>query len=378
MTSISDPFAIAAQFAFPAAVKSIEAYGGGIINDTYLVSFADIKAPQNARTGQRAILQCINSSVFPHPEWIMQNLQKVLLHTEAILARGDASLNFIMPPIYQTKDDSPCYRDQNSHYWRAMGFIERTRNYDTVTNQRQAHEAGVALARFHLLMGDLPIHQLKDTLPGFHVTPQYLQHFDNVWGNLQASKSHTRHEMIMVDDCLRVINEHRTLAGVLEYADPPLPLQVIHGDPKLNNFLFDQQTDTVVSLIDLDTVKPGLLHYDLGDCLRSTCNLSGEFPANIESVVFDRKICEALLQGYIHTAANRLRRQDLELVYDCIRLLPFELGLRFFTDHLLNDRYFKVTSHGDNLYRARVQFRLLRSIEQQASELQQLIKQLTV
>jgi len=375
--TIPDPSAIAEQFAFPAPVKSIQAYGGGIINDTYLVNFADVTVTPGARTGQKAILQRINSAVFSHPEWIMHNLQIVLAHTEAKLAKSNSSFTFTMPPIYRTKDDLSFYRDHDSHCWRAMGFIERTRTYDTVTDQRQAHEAGMALSRFHLLMDDLPIHQLKDTLPGFHVTPRYLQHFDTVWANTQRSKRHTKQEIGIIDECIRVINEHRSLAGVLENADPPLPLQVIHGDPKLNNFLFDQQSETVVSLIDLDTVKPGLLHYDLGDRIRSTCYVSGEFPDNIESVVFDRNICEALLQGYIHTSAARLRHQDLDLVYDCIRLLPFELGLRFFTDHLLDDRYFKVQSPGDNLYRARVQFRLLRSVEQQASEIRKLIKQLS-
>jgi len=374
----SNIFDIARQFVFPAPVKSIESYGGGIINDTYLVNFSGssrVPSP-TARTGQRAILQRINSAVFPQPELIMHNLQRVLTHVEAKLTSEDSLYSFIMPPIYQTQDGSAFFRDHHSYYWRALGYIERTRTYDTMKNRRQAHETGVALARFHLLVDDLPVQQLQDTLPGFHVTPKYLQLFDDVWADNHTPKAAANGEAGMLDDCVRIINEHRSLASVLENAKPPLPLRVIHGDPKLNNFLFDDQSDTVVSLIDLDTVKPGLLHYDLGDCIRSSCNLSGEFPDNIDSVNFDRDICQAILQGYLQTAAAHLTTQDLNLVYDCIRLLPFELGLRFITDHLQGDAYFKVKSHGDNLYRAKVQFRLMQSIEQQAFEIQKVVEQL--
>jgi Ser/Thr protein kinase RdoA (MazF antagonist) len=138
---------------------------------------------------------------------------------------------------------------------------------------------------------------------------------------------------------------------------------VIHGDPKLNNILFDASSGLAVAMIDLDTVKPGLIHYDLGDCLRSCCNRAGEGGA--ESVEFDVAICREVLAGYFAAAEQFLTEPDIAYLFDAIRLLPFELGLRFLTDHLAGDRYFHVTEPGQNLRRAQVQFRLVASIERQ-------------
>jgi len=148
-----------------------------------------------------------------------------------------------------------------------------------------------------------------------------------------------------------------------------LPLRVIHGDPKLNNFLFAKHSGRVVSLIDLDTVKPGLVHYDIGDCLRSCCHVEG-------SDTFDPAICAAILKGYLAEAGKFFSVYDYDYLYDAIRLIPFELGLRFYTDYLEGNRYFKVTEPLQNLHRATGQFRLCASILAQESVIKSLIGQL--
>jgi len=170
-----------------------------------------------------------------------------------------------------------------------------------------------------------------------------------------------------------------SLTRVLEQArrEGKLATRPIHGDTKLNNFLFDTQTGKAVSLIDLDTVQPGLIHYDIGDCLRSCANRAGESPGDIASVHFDLDIGRAILKRYLTETRGFLTRFDHDYIYDAIRLIPFELGMRFLTDHLEADHYFKTEWAGQNLHRALVQFRLTASIEANERSLKMLIADLT-
>jgi Ser/Thr protein kinase RdoA (MazF antagonist) len=178
---------------------------------------------------------------------------------------------------------------------------------------------------------------------------------------------------------LAFVEARWNLTRVLEQArrEGKLVTRPIHGDTKLNNFLFDTRTGKVVSLIDLDTVQPGLIHYDIGDCLRSCANPAGESPQDPGAVRFDLDICCALLENYLAETRHFLTRHDYDYLYDAIRLIPFELGLRFLTDHLEGDHYFKTEWSGQNLRRALVQFRLTASIEAGEQALKSLIAGLT-
>ena len=173
-------------------------------------------------------------------------------------------------------------------------------------------------------------------------------------------------------EALAFVASRRAGAAVLEAAraDGKLQPRIIHGDPKLDNVLFDSRSGQAVSLIDLDTVKPGLLHYDLGDCCRSCCNLAGE---GAGEATFDLGVFRAVFRGYLLEAAPILTRDDQDYLFEAIRLLPFELGLRFLTDHLAGDVYFKVEAPGQNLAKALCQFRLVRSIEGQEREIRNIL-----
>ena len=153
-------------------------------------------------------------------------------------------------------------------------------------------------------------------------------------------------------------------------------LRPIHADPKINNFMIDEDTGYAVSLIDLDTVKPGLVHYDIGDCLRSGCNLMGEDAEQWEMVRFDPELCQAILQGYLSLAKEFLTDNDYDYLYDAIRLIAFELGLRFFTDYLEGNVYFKTGHQKHNLARALVQFKLAESIEYQETAIRAVIREI--
>jgi len=354
-------FDVAQQFYLPGKVISVADYGEGIINDTYLL---EVEAADN-----RVILQRINAKVFSQPALIMQNMRVICEQAQkktAIYSVSDRR-DFQLPRIYLANSGEAYWVDDSGYYWRATAFIEQTKTLRQLANLQQAYEVGFALGRFHNLIHSIDKTELHDTLPGFHVTPGYLADFD---GNMH------RHELFShrspIDYCLAFIESHRHLASVLEQAKDELTQCPIHGDPKLNNILFDVSNDQAVSMIDLDTVKPGLIHYDIGDCLRSACHVMGEAVLAEPPVIFDMDICREVLRGYL-SEVYFLGRSDYRFLFDAIRLIPFELGLRFFTDYLKGNQYFKVSTPPQNLYRAMIQFKLTANIEQHESQLREMI-----
>ncbi|RJQ52942.1 MAG: aminoglycoside phosphotransferase family protein [Nitrospiraceae bacterium] len=358
-------FDIADRFKPRGEVLDIQAFGSGNINDTFLVTV-------DSDAQRRFILQRLNTKVFRQPELVMQNMRVLTAHVLGRLkgAPSVAGRRWEMPCILLTRDAKTHWIAPDGSFWRALTFIEAVQSFDKIKDMEHAREAGYALGLFHYLTSDLPCEKLADTLPGFHIAPRYLQHYDEVLEKNSGRKSPE------VEYCLKFINERRTLAHVLEDAKARgrLPLRTIHGDPKINNVLIDISTGQAVSIIDLDTVKPGLVHYDIGDLLRSGCNLKGEETGQRESVYFDINICRAVLQGYLSQARGFLTPSDYEYVYDSIQLLAFELGLRFFTDYLEGNIYFKAAGPEHNLARALVQFRLVESIESQETAIRKTIQ----
>lgn len=343
-------FAIAHQFA--SDVTALSPLGNGLINDTFLV------------TTQSApfVLQRINRSVFPASDQIMANLIRLNRHLEQ---KSATDVKLKIPGLVKTIANKDFYQDQQGDYWRALSFIANTESLETLTNLSQAQQTGFALGHFHRLVSDLEPLLLYDTLPGFHIAPDYLRHYHQVLA--QSTRQHEPESLY----CTEFIANNQHFANDLEAAKQQglLVLRVIHGDPKLNNFLFDKDSKKVVSIIDLDTVKPGLVHYDIGDCLRSCCH-------NSATNTFDLTICTALLTSYLAEAGAFFSAHDYRFLYAAIRLIPFELGLRFYTDYLQGNRYFKVTEQKQNLQRAADQFRLCESIMAQEFAIKTLIEQL--
>ncbi|MEW6517786.1 MAG: aminoglycoside phosphotransferase family protein [Thermodesulfobacteriota bacterium] len=357
--------AVAAQFFAAPAIKDIREYGTGRVNDTFLVTVAGEGAC-------RFILQRLSSAVFAHPEWIMENLRTVCDHVMHKLAAEGNPGGWRLPFIQQSLVGEDFYRDSDGSCWRVLYFIDGCRSAVTVESPRQAREVGLALGRFHRLISDLDPARLHDTLPGFHITPLYLAHYDRV-AAAAAGEEHAADSRF----CHDFIARRRQMVHVLEDArkEGRLLPRPIHGDPKLSNILFAVQTGRAVSLIDLDTVKPGLIQYDVGDCLRSCCNAKGE--EGPLPVRFDPELCRAILQGYAEEAGGFLTPRDYDYFYAGARLIAFELGLRFFTDYLQGNIYFKTASPEQNLARALVQFSLTESIEKQQREIELIIRDLT-
>jgi Ser/Thr protein kinase RdoA (MazF antagonist) len=343
-------------------VRAARPHGRGLINDSFVVDL-------DGGAG-RALLQRINRRVFPQPELIMQNLRVLSDHLRRRAAPGGRRA-LRLPAIFTTHEGKDFFVDADGDFWRALEFIADTRTLENLADPAQAGEVGRALGRFHADTRDLDPARLHLTRPGFHDTPRYLARLDRV---VRAGRAASGAE----PEALAFVAARRASAGALEDAKAAgrIAPRVIHGDPKLDNFLFDAGGARVVSLIDLDTVQPGLIHYDLGDCLRSCCNPAGESPPELAAVRFDLDLCRALLTAYAAEAGEALAAADRAPLYDAVRLIPFELGVRFLTDHLEGDVYFKVERPGHNLYRAQAQFRLTAEIERREGAIRELIESL--
>jgi Ser/Thr protein kinase RdoA (MazF antagonist) len=356
---------IAAAFDLGGRIVDVRPYGHGLINDTFVVSID---------TGHRAILQRINRHVFPKPEQIMNNLRTLMDHIRQHQTSDKAAARELQwPGIFSTRDGRDSVVDAHGGFWRAMGFVENTRTLETITDTSQAEEVGFALGRFHALIHDLDPSRLHETLPGFHNAPNYLARFAAATVRRRETPDNAE-----LHHCLAFVETRRSLADVLEIPrrEGKLQLRPIHGDTKLNNFLFDVDSGRAVSLIDLDTVQPGLIHFDIGDCLRSCANSAGESPEDLAAVRFDLDICHAVIKHYFFEAHAFLTPYDHHYIYDAIRLIPFELGLRFLTDHLEGNHYFKTDWPDQNLHRALVQFALTTSIERNEEKIRSQIKEL--
>ncbi len=361
---VTNPRRVADAFDLGGRVVDVRPCGHGIINDTYQVTI-------EAKQKYEVILQRINTHVFQRPVWIMENLRTLLDHVRQrqTSARHEVR-KFRLPEIYTTRDHEDYLRVPDGGFWRAIGFIENSHSIETISNLGQAEEAGFALGRFHHLVHELDANRLHETLPGFHQTPRYLERFTELIAKDKCSHDQDKHF------CRSFIEARRSLAGVLEEAKNQglLRLRPIHGDPKLNNILFDNASGRAVSLIDLDTLQPGLVQYDIGDCLRSCCNTAGETPDELSAVSFELDICGALLIAYFDETRSFLNDCDIEYVYGAIRLIPFELGIRFLNDYLEGNKYFKVSDSEQNLRRALAQFKLTADIENHERSIREVIR----
>jgi Ser/Thr protein kinase RdoA (MazF antagonist) len=351
----ADPAEIAGRFSIPARIERVEPMGSGLINDTFLVTAGSAGW----------VLQRINGRVFPHPERIMGNLTILSAH---LSDRGEAGIR--IPAPVPAADGRPFVRDPEGGVWRLMELIPEARTLTAIETPAQAREVGRALGRFHRLTSDLDPGRLAVTLPGFHVTPAYLERFTSAL-RIGGGLCHTER----IREAIRFTAARRGIVDILEDArrQGRIPVRVVHGDPKLDNILFDRTATRALGLIDLDTVQPGLAHHDIADCLRSCGNRGGESPEGEPRASLDLDICRDILGAYCGETRGLLTPAEIELIYDAVRLIPFELGLRFLTDHLEGDRYFKVREPGQNLRRALVQFALVEDVEGKEREIRGIV-----
>jgi Ser/Thr protein kinase RdoA (MazF antagonist) len=352
--------------AFPAAhfflskqdIDNLEPFGTGNVNDTFLVTL---------HFGKQLILQRVNPAVFQNPQLVQHNIRFVTNHLNREIHNQPGLKNQFIPLILLSGKNGDTYHDEDGAVWRLVNYIPG-KTHETITQASQAQELGRCLGLFHKLLSTFDSSELTNNLPGFHNTPAYLDQYDQA--QVKLEKNHDPE----TEFCHQFIRTHRALATLLDNV-PGLSRNVIHGDPKVANFIFNQNSEKVISLIDLDTVRHGLLLHDIGDALRSCCNSMGESPSVSDYIHFAPDLFTSWLNGYLSEVELLLTNGDKAHIVQAIQVIAFELGLRFLTDHLAGDHYFKIQFPGHNLLRARVQFHLVQSIEDQLENLQSIVTQ---
>jgi hypothetical protein len=361
MTTDEKVGAAARQFEIKGKFLGAEPYGSGHINDTYRATF------QNGGEPFFHILQRINHHIFKKPDALMENIQRVTGHLATQVAdepdRGRRVLRLI--PAH---DGRAWHVDEEGNHWRAYYFIPKARTFDAVENAEQAFQAARAFGRFQEMLAGLPAPRLHDTIPDFHNTPKRFSAL------LEAISANTAGRAILAKPEIEFALKHEPIVHVLLNAN--LPERVTHNDTKFNNVMLDDVTGEGICVIDLDTVMPGLAPYDFGDMVRTTTSPTQEDEKDVSKVTMKFDMFEALVRGYMSSAGAFLTTAEKEQLAFSGKLITFEIGIRFLTDYLSGDTYFKVHREGHNLDRCRTQFKLLESIEQQEEKMQRLVESL--
>lgn len=346
--------AVTSHFQLAGGFLSGQPYGSGHINDTYLVVCDGDGQPA------RYILQRVNHTVFKDVPALMENVRRTTGHIRGRLeADGARCIDRRVLTLVPTTDERDYLVDDNGLFWRMYRFIERARTYDVLENDLQAYQAAQAFGRFQSLLADLPPPRLHETIPGFHHTRG---RFDAM---LRARDADACGRADSARDLIAFALQREPMVDVLLdlQKQGEIPERITHNDTKLNNVMIDDETSEGVCVIDLDTVMPGLALYDFGDLIRTGTNRAAEDERDLSRVTVDPNRYEALLRGYLDASNGFLSPREKELLVFSGQLITFEIGLRFLTDYLAGDVYFKIHRDGHNLDRCRTQFKLLEALE---------------
>jgi hypothetical protein len=348
--------AVVRAFNVEGEFQSAKPYGSGHIHDTYCVNFDH---------GSRIILQRINTQIFTNPIAVMENIERVTAHLRSRLA-GEADVDRRVLQLVSARDGAGWHVDAESKYWRAYRFIEGARTFDVVSSPRQALEAARAFGEFQRLLVDLPATVLHESIPDFHNTAKRFRAFERAVAEDVAGRCAAARE----DVAFAV--SRKAIATALVIAE--LPQRVTHYDTKLNNVLMDDETGRGICVIDLDTVMPGLVAYDFGDMVRTMTCAAAEDEQDLSRVEMEFDLFDAVMRGYLEGARGFLTGEERDSLITGAKVIAFEQGIRFLSDHLAGDTYYKVSRHGQNLDRCRTQFKLLESIEQQEEAMTTLLR----
>jgi Ser/Thr protein kinase RdoA (MazF antagonist) len=350
---------VACHFEISGQFVNAALYGSGHINDSYCAVFEQAAGPV------RVILQRINHHIFKNPQALMENIERVTAHLAAQV-NGAPDGNRRVLRLIRARSGKAWHVDAHGNTWRAYRFIEGARTYDAVERTAQAFEAAKAFGRFQQMLVDLPVPRLYDTIPDFHHTPKRFKAFEEVLAQDPAGRA------ILARPEIEFALAHKPIASVL--LDAHLPERVTHNDTKFNNVMLDDETGEGICVIDLDTVMPGLALYDFGDMVRTTTSKAMEDERDLSKVNLEFPMFEALVRGYLSSAGGFLTKAEKQHLAFSGKLITFEIGIRFLTDYLAGDTYFKVHREGHNLDRCRTQFKLIESIEQQHERMERLVE----
>ena len=341
-----------------AANATVERFGGGHINSTYLVTTPTDKI----------ILQKINTYVFKTPVDVMENLEKIsAFMTERIAARGGDVAREVLQ-IVPTLDGKN-YVENEDGFWRATRFIDNTETYDVIENPAMFEDCAIAFSSFQNDLAEFPAATLQETIPNFHNTPDRYRQFEEAMAENKAGRLDSVAEEIEFVKAHRpVCNKLMDLLNVGQ-----LPLRVTHNDTKLSNILYDSNTHRPICVIDLDTTMPGLVAYDFGDAIRGGAGTAAEDEKNISKVGVNMDLFDSFAKGFLSTVGGSLTELEKDTLPDGASLMTLECGIRFLTDYLNGDVYFRVAYPEHNLVRAHNMFKMVTDMEENRAALDAII-----
>ncbi|MEI6435755.1 MAG: aminoglycoside phosphotransferase family protein [Bacteroidota bacterium] len=353
---------IASHFIPESHIASVDSFGSGHINDSYFVK----TAPES---DGYYILQRINHQIFKNVPQLTDNILKVTTHIRERLRKEPKKFpDFQVFQQVQCKTGNFFFQDDAGNYWRMIDYIRGSKSYDVVESPEMAYQAGKGFGIFQELTSDLDANSLYEVLPNFHNIVYRLENFRRTLENDPAGRvKSTQNEISFVEQ--RAGEMHKILSLGESGA---IPMRVTHNDTKINNVLFNDR-NKAISVVDLDTVMPGYILYDFGDAIRTGASTSAEDEPDLEKVNFSLPLFEAYTTGYLEIAKGFLSQPEIDNLAFSAKFMTYLIGLRFLTDHLDGDRYYKIHFPGHNLVRAMAQFRLVENMEEKFGEMEEVV-----
>ena len=352
------------EFCFAGSLVDFRPFGNGHINDTYLVRFRD-----GGKT-RKYILQRINSGVFKEPEKVMDNIIGVteFLRERIIKNGGDPERETLT--VIKTKNNRGYFVDGYGDYWRAFIFIADAVSLDLPEDNNDFYQSAVAFGNFQRQLGDYPIEKLYETIKDFHNTPIRYENFLKALEKNASGRADTAlHE-------IEFVKARKDFTTVLEdsFKKGILPKRVTHNDTKINNVMLDKDTREPVCVVDLDTIMLGYSVNDFGDSIRFGASTAAEDERDLDKVHFDIEQFETYTRGFLNGCGGVLTPYEVMLLPEGAKMMTLECGMRFLTDYLDGDTYFKTDYPEHNLVRCRTQFKLVEEMEQQWDKMKEIVK----
>lgn len=341
-------------FEFGGEIVGAVRYGKGHINDTFCVY-----TQNEAGDCVRFILQRINTNTFTDPDGLMENIVGVTDYLRRIIAQNGGDTARETMTVQRTKEGKHYYRDSQGGCWRVYPFVEGTQCLQAVETPEQFYQSAVAFGRFQRLLAGYDAASLHETIAKFHDTRNRFANFKKAleadcMGRAASVQPEIQFVLAREKDCAVLMDQ---------LDEGKLPLRVTHNDTKLNNILMDKATGCGICVIDLDTVMPGLSLHDFGDSIRFGANHSAEDEKDLSKVNFDLDLFEVYTKGFLEAAGDALTPAERSQLAWGAKLMTLECGIRFLTDYLEGDHYFRVHREGQNLDRCRTQFKLVSDME---------------
>jgi hypothetical protein len=341
-------------------------YGSGHINDTFAITC------DQGGNEVKYILQRINHNIFTNPEMLMDNIVRVTEHIKKKVVESNGNPTLETLTVIRSKDDKPYYIDSNNNYWRMYIFIESCLTYDIITAPNQAYEAARAFGEFQKQLSDMEGEPLFETIPNFHNT---IERYNTLLKAIEEDKfDRVKLAKTEIDYALKCQEMASKLINLNK--EGKIPTRVTHNDTKLNNVMLDKVSTKGICVIDLDTVMPGLTLYDFGDMIRTATRDTDEDEQDLSKVKVIIPLFEAVLSGYLSSAKEFLNKYEIENLIFSGKLISLEIGVRFLTDFLQGDTYFKTKRENHNLDRCKVQFKMVESINENEEEMNKILNSL--